>query len=856
MFVLTTLVYPLVLALLCLGGALLVDRVSGGVLPTMLFPAVGAAASIVLSQLSTYVVALAPATPYLLLALAGAGLLLGRARLRALVGRDGRTWRTWLWQLLLFPLVYALALAPVLLAGRATFSSYMALADSAVHMLGADFLIRHGQDYSRLDLHNSYGVFIHAYYGSNYPSGVDTLLGGSSFLLGLPLIWTFQPFTAFMLATAAGPSWLLVRRVGLRGGWAVAATLTMSLPALVYAYELIGSVKEIAALPLILCMGALVLCHRDWLWRGPRAVLPFALVVAAGVASLGVAFGAWALAAALVLALTALADLRRGRESPDEQGTGAMAREPEDRPPPQTQRTGGRVSVRGLLALLALGLLILLVAAWPTWIHLSGSLRVAQAIASTSNPGNIHTPLRAWRLFGVWLEGSYLQTPLGAARALTIALIALVFVLALVGVGILVRTGRYALAGWFAATILVWLALDTFASTWANAKTLMLTSPAVVLMAWAGIAAMRSSRIRIAAPLVAFLLVGGVLASDVLQYHDSNLAPTARYEELASIDKRFAGRGPALFGDFDEYALYELRDMDIGGPDFAYPPPALAAAAGGYGRPLQLNRIAPKALLAYPLIVTRRDPLAVRPPAAYALLWRGTYYEVWGRRRGAKAALAHIALSGSTPAQCARIVRLALTSHGSRASEGARRRLLVGALAPRLLTVKIPRSRHHRPAGWRRAGARIVMTRPGTLRLGFRVPHAGTWEVWLQGDVMRALPLAIDGRPLGSLGDQIGGNSLVLNTLTPLRAALTAGGHTLAITRAGADLAPGDGGAAVLSGVFLTPVGPAGEPRLVAAPVARPRSLCARPLQWMELLVARPEAAAASLRGARTGRRR
>ena len=213
MFVLTTLVYPVVLALLCLGGALLVDRASGGLLPTMLFPAVGAAASIVLSQLSTYIAPLAPATPYLLVALALAGLLLGRQRLCALA----RAWRSSIWQLLVCPLAYVLALAPVLLAGRPTFSSYMALADSAVHMLGADFLIRHGQDYSHLDLHNSYGLFVHNYYGSSYPSGADTLFGGSSFLLGLPLIWTFQPFVAFMLATAAGPAWVLV------GAWACAA---------------------------------------------------------------------------------------------------------------------------------------------------------------------------------------------------------------------------------------------------------------------------------------------------------------------------------------------------------------------------------------------------------------------------------------------------------------------------------------------------------------------------------------------------------------------------------------------------------------------------------------------------------
>src|ERR1700722_12553890 len=110
MFVLTTLVYPGVLALLCLGGGL----------PVMLFPAVGAAASIVLSQLSTYITPLAPATPYLLVALALAGLLLGRKRLWTLA----RIWRGSIWQLFVCPLAYALALAPVLLAGRPTLLPY------------------------------------------------------------------------------------------------------------------------------------------------------------------------------------------------------------------------------------------------------------------------------------------------------------------------------------------------------------------------------------------------------------------------------------------------------------------------------------------------------------------------------------------------------------------------------------------------------------------------------------------------------------------------------------------------------------------------------------------------------------
>ena len=813
MFVLTTLVYPLVLALLCVGAALLIDRFSGGWLPAMLFPAVGAAALIAVSQLSTYVTPLAPATPYLLVAVALAGVGLGwrRARALALAARTSR------WQLFVCPLAYLLALAPVLLAGRPTFSSYMALADSAVHMLGADFLIRHGQDYSHLDLRNSYGLYMHNYYASSYPSGADTLYGGSSFLLGLPLIWSFQPFVTFMLATAAGPAWVLVRRIGLDGAWAALATLTVTLPALVYAYELIGSVKEIASLPLILSMGALVVLDRRWLSVGARGAIPFALLVAAGVSALGLAFGAWALAATLVLGVLALSELTPARA----------------------------------LGLLALGALVLVVAAWPTWAKVAGSLKVASTIASTSNPGNIHTPLHASQMLGVWLGGSYLELPTGVLLTLTSVSIAFVLAAAIVGVGNAVRARWYALAGWFGLSILVWLLLSKYATTWANAKTLMLTSPLIVLMAWAGIAALRVSRIPIAAPLVAFLLVGGVLVSDALQYHASNLAPTARYEELASIDTRFAGQGPTLFADFDEYALYELRDMDIGGPDFVYSPPALLAA-GGHGKPVDLGRIAPSVLLGYPLIVTRRDPSAERPPAAYRLLWQGVYYQVWGRRAHAPAALVHVAILGTRPrAQCATLAKVIAASLGgtlrggmtvggrSRGSVGqARARTsgvrLFAALAPELVAVRFKRTR--RPRSWGRTPAGIVMRGSGTLRASFTLPHGGPWELWLKGELMRAVKVAIDGRELGSIGGQLDGNSLVANPLTPVRATLAAGRHTLTITRPGANLAPGDGGAATLAAIFLSPAGRAGEARLSTVPAARWQSLCGQRLQWVELV--------------------
>jgi hypothetical protein len=803
MFLLTALVYPCVLAVLCAGAGLLVDRCSGGFLPAPLLLSVGAATLIGVSQLSTYISALAPGTPYVMVALALAGFVLARARAQGLAAR----WREWRWRLAVPLLAYLGALAPVLLAGRPTFSSYMALADSAVHMIGADYLLRHGQSYAHLDLRNSYGQFIHYYYDTSYPSGADTLFGGSALLARVPLIWAFQPFNAFVLATASGPAWLLARRLRLEGVWAAVAALTAVLGALVYAYELFGSIKELTALSMILTLGCLVFLHRRWLSGGAARAIPFGLVLAAGVSALGVAFGAWALVAVAVLLLIAVADLRARR-----------------------QRPGPTLSVAGAAAV------VLLVAAWPTWTQLSGSLHVAQAIASTSNGGNLHSPLRAIQVFGVWLRGSYKLAPAGAALVLTHALIAVMFLAALLGALQLMRIRAYALGGWLAGMLLAWIAVGELVTTWAGAKTLMLTSPGVVLLAWGGVGALRRPRSedsrarapsRLAAGLVALAILAGVLVSDALQYHSSNLAPTARYQELAALDARFAGKGPTLFTDFDEYALYELRDLDVGGPDFVYPPPALAVAAGGYGQPVELDRVPPQALRAYPLIVTRRDPGTARPPAAYRLLDQGAYYEVWGRALAVPVPLEHQRLSGSAAAECSSIRRLA----GRAKAAGAHRLIL--ARAPQL--VRLPLSRSSHPAHWGHERQGLVMSRPGRLTTRFRLPAAGLWDLWVQGQLMPSIALSLDGRPLASIAGQLSGNSLVPDTVPALPVELSAGTHRLSLVRAGLTLAPGDGGSAVLDAIFLTPASRAAEGPLLSLPASRWRALCGGRYDWIEL---------------------
>jgi hypothetical protein len=806
MFVLATLLYPCVLTLLCAGAGLLVDRASGAFLPGVLLPVAGAAALIGLSQLMTYAVFAAPATPYLLALLALAGFALGRRRLAAMLAGG---WRRCGWQLAAPVIAYVAALAPVLFAGRPSFSSYGVLTDSAFHMLGADFLIRHGQDFSHLDLRNSPGQYLNDYYNTYYPSGADTLFGGSSLLVRVPLIWAFQPFNAFMLALCTGPAWVLVRRLGLDGRLAALATLTVTLPALVYGYELIASVKEISSLPLILALGALVVLHPRWLRGPPRGAIPFALVVAAGISALGVAFGAWALTAAIVLVAIAV----RGMASRD----GAS----------------DRSSARSLLLLTGVGLLVAFVAALGTWLELSGSLQIARNIASTNNPGNLQNPLRTVQILGTWLVSSYKHVPGGEALTVSYALSLLALAAAVLGAAYVVHRREYALAAWIALTLAVLLGLSAYGTTWADGKALMLTSPVVVLLAWAGVAALRDGArsrpalrplLAPAALLLALALAGGVAASDALQYHGSNLAPTARYKELASINSRFAGRGPALFTDYDEYSLYLLRDLDVGGPGFMYPPPTVAQTEG---QPANLDLISPAALRSYPLIVTRRDPAAPRPPAAYRLLYQGAYYEVWGRRAGAPAALAHVAVPSTGAVPCPRVADLAqlAKAHGAQ---------LVGASPAETIGIDVASASH--PA-WAESRDGLLMSRPGRLEATFTIPHAGFWDLWLQGEIMPVVGVSIDGRPLASISGQLTGIATDPDTMAPLRVGLTAGPHRLTITRGSSSLlAPGSGGSAILDSIFLTPVGAGGQATLHVTPAARWRSLCEQRLEWIEVV--------------------
>ena len=402
--------------------------------------------------------------------------------------------------------------------------------------------------------------------------------------------------------------------------------MTVTLPALVYGYELIASIKEISSLPLILALGALVVLHPRWLRGPPRGAIPFALVAAAGVSALGVAFGAWALTAVVVLVAIA-APGRRRRETARPIG-----------------RAHAPAAARGA------GLLVAFVAALGTWLELSGSLQVARNIASTNNPGNLQNPLRTVQILGTWLVSSYKHVPAGGDLTPPTRCRYLALVAAVLGAAYVVYRREYALAAWIALTLAVWLGLTAYGTTWADGKALMLTSPVVVLLAWGGVAALRDcARSRSGASDRCSRRRRSCWrsrspAASPPPTRSSTTAPTSRRPRATKSSPRSTRASPAGVRRCSPTTT-NTRSMSSATSTSAAPASCIRRPRSR--RPRAGRRtstwISPAALRSYPLIVTRRDPAASRPPAAYRLLCQGAYYEVWGRLPGAPAALAHVA---------------------------------------------------------------------------------------------------------------------------------------------------------------------------------------------------------------------
>lgn len=286
-------VFPLLLAVLSLGNGLLLGRLAGVRLPALLVLPVGFGVLVVVAQFTTRAATTAPLTPWFLVALALVGFALGR---RELAERWRGRRRGFAWGPLAALATYAIVSSPILAAGRLTFPGYLLDTTAAVQMMGAEWLLHHGNNYGAIAQVPGYGETLAAYFGNGYPTGGHAVWAAVGWLSGQDLLWLYSPFQAFELALSSLVLGFIAARAGLGRLEAAVAGLVAAVPALVFSYALMGSIKEITALPMLLLMGALLVIARELAKEGGlRATLPFAIAAAAAIGAIGIAASPWVL---------------------------------------------------------------------------------------------------------------------------------------------------------------------------------------------------------------------------------------------------------------------------------------------------------------------------------------------------------------------------------------------------------------------------------------------------------------------------------------------------------------------------------------------------------------------------------
>jgi hypothetical protein len=785
-------VFPAVALGAAVGCGLLVERASGGRVPGVLLAPLGFAAIIVVSQVTTYWDATAELTTPAVVVAALAGFALGFRRVRE-ARLDG-------WAVLAAAGVFAVFGAPVILSGEATFSGYQVTGDTGFQFVGVDYLLEQGRA-MRVLPPSTYEFYAQVYFGGAYPSGAQTALGAVRPLAGQDVAWVYQPFISLLAATIALSLYSLVRPLVSSAPLRAGVAFLAAQPALVLGYALQGQIKEVATAALIVLVAALVPPFVSERYGSARRVAPLAVATAGTFGALGPSVGVW-LAPILLAALAA----------------GLLGR---DRPPRRRvlAHAGAFVAATALIAFPA-------VATIPSYFNDDTDF-----LSDPSELGNLSRPLSPFQVVGIWLSGDYRGLD-ERWETLTFVLVGVALAALVVGLVWLVRRRAWPVLVLIAGAVVACAVIMRSASPYADGKTMMVTSPIVLLVAVLAVPALLARRrVRVIGAALGGLLALGVLGSAAMAYHDASLAPRERFVELGRIGERFAGRGPALFNEFDEMDKHFLRQTDPEGGSEAYRRRGTGLRGGkppDWGRYYDLDQFRPSYLASFPLLVQRRSPAASRPPAPYRRVFAGRYYDVWQRPSGADTVVEHLPLGSrlqaGEEAPCGRVQRLATRAAG----DGA-----YLAYAPRERSPGLAPGRADHAANWAPSPsdpATLMTAGPGYARGHIRVERPARYRLWLLGSLGRRVDVWIGDRRVAAVEYHLNGPEQFL----PLGEVwLDRGRHPVRFTRGGGGLEPGNGNVRSLGPLLLT------DGYAESRPVRRLdagawRRLCGRRLDWIE----------------------
>jgi hypothetical protein len=291
--------------------------------------------------------------------------------------------------------------------------------------------------------------------------------------------------------------------------------------------------------------------------------------------------------------------------------------------------------LRAELVPVAVGLVILIVVLVPQLprIEKFASNGAGYVIAKT-NLGNLVGPLSGWEAFGMWNNPDYRFPPSSAFGAGMWT--AFVLALVIVGAVALARRGRWMLPVAAATSMLVWVDASHTQSPYVAAKTLVIASPLLLLLAGLALVElgglMRTSRWWMVASLLAVTLAVRVVDSSWEALRFSNVGPTAHLDELRSL-RPLLGNQPTLFLGDDDFIQWELAGARVTAAYLAGVPevPLRPEKAFAYGQPLDFDDVTAATLNAFDWVITTRDAAGSEAPVGMHLVRLTQNYELWRR---------------------------------------------------------------------------------------------------------------------------------------------------------------------------------------------------------------------------------
>ena len=826
--------FPLVLAAVGLGWGALVEWAAGERQVGVLALPLGLAGAIVVAGILTMFSFSAPAAAPVVAVGALAGLVRARSRCAlaapALVAAVG---------------VLAVYGAPVILSGQATFLGYVRLDDTATWLGFIDQFFAHGRSLSTLPS-STYELLLYTNLTtSGYPSGAFMLPGVGHWITGIDAAWIFQPYLAVCAAALALCCWELLAPV-VKGGWLRAfVAFIAAQSALLFGYAAWGGIKELTA-AFLFALGIAVTARLLAAEKlGPRATVPVAVAGAALIVTLGPGVVVYVGPAALAVC-------------------GVLA---------WRWRQGARPFFGSLVAIPLTGLLAL--PAWPTLSPYLTANSAFSSVASSSAAvssnhatayGNLISALRAIQLGGIWIDGDF-RSPTPPPSFINHLLIYLVFAGALFALAWTLQRRNLALSLYVGVALASIAVLSLLGSVpWVMGKSLAISSPAVLLAGMTGGAILFNARQVlgvVAGVLLLGAIAGGVLWSNYLQYHNVTLAPRARLAEFQKISTLTAGKGPTFINEYEIYAdRHFLRDAAPIEPA-EYRPADLPTLGNAYltdSAWANIDAFAVATLAPYRSLVIRIGPTEGRPPTIYgrAPVWSGRYYQLWQQPAHATEQVldqvpfgdvtndAYCGNASNVPSEpyqplcpiapagvpaCSTVLTLASTAAVDRGD-------LLAYERPDPIVVRATNTQWT-PGGWDSdpASGTLTPTAAGaTASARIVLAHgARDYQLWLGGSFIRGFVVAVDGRRLGSVSNQLNPPGAYNRIGAPLT--LAAGDHTITVTYPSADLGPGSADSESYSTLFAIALAPPDSTmRYVEVSPAHAVSLCGHRLDWIEII--------------------